>query len=135
MGYILIAKGDSKLYIITEVGFNALLILMSIFGYIYGGLTGVGIGYLLYYLLYLIGIKIITRQFYDFEFNAGFYKIFITCVLLCLGAFLITYIESAYIRYGLLIVMIICSGLFTIIKLDEKANLMAMIKEKFGNNR
>jgi PST family polysaccharide transporter len=90
LGYILIAKGDSKLYIITEVGFNALLILMSIFGYIYGGLTGVGIGYLLYYLLYLIGIKIITRQFYDFEFNAGFYKIFITCVLLFIGAFLIT---------------------------------------------
>lgn len=133
MGFILIAKGNSKLYIKTEVGFNILLILMSVFGYMLGGLTGVGVGYLLYYLIYLVGMKIITKQSYNFEFNSEFYKVFLICVFFCLGAFIITYIESTYIRYTLLIVIIISSGIFTIFKLDEKTNLIRVIKEKFNN--
>ena len=133
MGYILIAQGDSKLYIKTETGFNILLILMSVFGYIYGGLTGVGISYLLYYLIYLIGLKIITRQKYDFEFNTEFYKIFIVCTLFCLGAFLMTYIVNSYLKYGLLVIMIISSCIFTVYKLNEKTYIITALKERFKN--
>lgn len=130
MGYILVAKGDSKLYIQTEVGFNLVLLLMSVFGYIYGGLTGVGISYLLYYIIYLIGIKIITKRKYKFEFNAEFNKIFIACIVLCLASFLITYIENDYIKYGLMIIMIVSSCIFTIIKLNEKTDLIMDLMEK-----
>lgn len=133
MGYIIVAKGDSKLYIKTEVGFSILLILISVYGYIYGGLTGIGISYLLYYILYLVVIKIITKRKYKFEFDTEFYQIFLVCLLFCLVAFLMTYVESNYIRYALLVVTIISSSIFTVIKLDEKVNLIATIKAKFRN--
>lgn len=135
MGYILIAKGDSKLFIQTEIGFSFLLLLMSVLGYIYGGLTGVGISYLLYYIIYLVGIKIITKIKYDFQFNLDFYKIFVTCIVFCLGAFLFTFIENIYLKYGLMAILIISSSAFTIIKLNEKSDLNGLIKKMLNKKR
>jgi len=132
MGYILVAKGDSKLYIKTEVGFNILLLVMSIFGYIYGGLTGVGICYLLYYTIYLIGIKIITNTKYQFKFENEFYKVLLICLLLCAGAFLATYFDNIYLKYGLLFVFILSSSIFSINRLDKKTDIITTIKQKFN---
>tara|TARA_R110002073_G_scaffold95059_1_gene220903 strand:+ start:1580 stop:3055 length:1476 start_codon:yes stop_codon:yes gene_type:complete len=134
MGFILIAKGDSKLYITTEVGFNLLLLLMSIFGYVYGGLTGVGISYLAYYIIYLIGVKIITKSKYIFTFENEFYKILLVCLVLCLGAFLAIHFNNLYLKYGLLFVIIVSSSIFSIHRLDKKTDLIATIKQKFKRN-
>jgi PST family polysaccharide transporter len=135
MGYILVAKGDSKLFIQTEVGFNFILLLMSALGYVYGGLIGVGISYLLYYIIYLIGIKIITSSKYNFKFNTDFYKIFIVCTILCFGAFLVTYIKSDYVKFGLMVVLIISSCIFTIVKLNQKTDLVKVIMQKFNKDK
>ena len=134
MGFILIAKGDSKLYITTEVGFNLLLLIMSVFGYVYGGLTGVGISYLAYYIIYLIGVKIITKSKYIFTFENEFYKILLVCLVLCLGAFLAIHFNNLYLKYGLLFVIIVSSSIFSIHRLDKKTDLIATIKQKFKRN-
>jgi len=134
MGFILIAKGDSKLYITTEVGFNILLLLMSVFGYVYGGLTGIGISYLVYYMIYLVGVKIITQNRYEFKFENEFYKILLVCLILCLGAFLAIHFNNLYLKYGLLFVIIVSSSIFSIHRLDNKTDLIATIKQKFKRN-
>ena len=130
MGYILIAKGDSKLYIKTEVGFNILLLLMSIFGYVYGGLTGVGMSYLIYYIIYLFGIKLITNSKYNFTFSKEFYKVLLVCVILCFGTFIVTYFDNLYLKYALMFVFILSSSIFSIIRLDKKTNLIKELKQK-----
>ncbi len=130
MGYILVAKGDSKLYIKTEVAFNALLVLMCVFGYIYGGLTGVGIGYLVYYVIYLLGIKAITNSKYKFKFESEFYKALLVCLVLCFGAYLTTYLDDLYLKYGILFVFIIASSIFSINRLDKKTDLIKEIKQR-----
>jgi len=135
MGYILVAKGDSKLYIKTEVGFNTLLLIMSIFGYVYGGLTGIGISYLVYYIIYLFGIKIITNSKYQFKFENEFYKVLLICLILCFGAFLATYFENLYLKYALLFVFIVSSSIFSINKLDKKTDLIKQIKQRITKNK
>lgn len=130
MGYILVAKGDSRLYIKTEVSFNLLLFLMSIFGYIYNGLTGVGISYLLYYIIYLIGIKIIAHNKYQFKFESEFYKKLIICLLLCFGAFFTTYLENLYLKYAFMFVFILTSSIFSIKQLDHKTDLLKVLKQR-----
>jgi len=135
MGYILVAKGDSKLYIITEVGFNALLLIMSIFGYVYGGLTGIGISYLLYYIIYLIGIKIITNNKYKFKFENEFYKVLIVCLVLCFGAYLTTYLDSLFIKYAILFVFIAASSIFSINRLDQKTDLIKELKQRITKRK
>lgn len=130
MGFILIAKGDSKLYIKTEVGFNLLLLLMSIFGYVNGGLTGVGISYLIYYIVYLVGIKLITNKKYNFTFSKEFYLVLSICVILCFGAFLATYFDNLYLKYVLMLVFILSSSIFSVISLDKKTNLIKELKQR-----
>ena len=40
MGYMIIAKGDSKVFIKTAIGFNTILYFINILGYHFGGLEG-----------------------------------------------------------------------------------------------
>ena len=59
MGYILIAKGDSKIFIKTAFGFNLLSLGMNFLGYYFYGLEGLGISFCLY----------IFNSFYWFKNN------------------------------------------------------------------
>jgi len=76
----------------------------------------------------------ITNQKYNFKFNPDFYKIFIVCIVLCFGAFLVTFVENDYLKYGLMVVLIISSCIFTIVKLNQKTDLIRVIKQKFNSH-
>ena len=71
MGYMIIAKGDSKVFIKTAIGFNTILLSINIIGYHFGGLEGVGISFFIYYIIHFIAIRIITYYRYDFYFEKG----------------------------------------------------------------
>jgi len=128
IGYILIAKGDSKLFMKTAIGFNALLLLMNLLGYYFGGLEGLGISFLVYYSIHFIALRIITKTRYDFYFEKGFYAVFIVCILVCVFSFLLTYIENPYLKYGSLLSMAAFSFVFSFRQLNKKMD----IKELFG---
>ena len=131
MGYILIAKGDSRLFMKTAIGFNALLLIMNLSGYYFGGLKGLGISFLLYYIIHFIGLRMITKTRYDFYFNKSFYGIFGICVLICGISFLLTYIEYSYLKYGLLIIMAGFSFVFSYIQLDRKMDIKELFRKIF----
>ena len=120
MGYMIIAKGDSKVFIKTAIGFNAILLLINIVGYHYGGLEGIGISFFIYYIIHFITIRIITYYRYDFYFEKGFYKIFTFTVIMCLIAFLITFISIPVLKYLLMTGIIIVSCLYSYRQLDKK---------------
>ena len=128
MGYVIIAKGDSKLFIKTAIGFNTILLVSNVLGYYYGGLEGLGISFFLYYMLHFVALRIITKNRYDFYFEKGFYPIFALCIVLCLAAFLLTYIEASFLKYGLMTLIVILSFVFSYFQLDKKMD----IKELFN---
>ena len=99
MGYMIIAKGDSKVFIKTAIGFNAILLLFNVLGFHYGGLEGIGISFFIYYIIHYIVVRIITYYRYDFYFEKGFYKIFTFTVIMCLIAFLFTFISIPVLKY------------------------------------
>jgi len=128
MGYIIIAKGDSKVFLKTAIGFNILLLVGNILGYYYGGLEGLGISFLVYYIIHYFALRMITKYKYDFFFEKGFYSAFIICVLICGCAFLLTYLENPIIKYGSLTLVALFSFVFSYIQLDKKMD----IKELFA---
>ncbi len=128
MGYILIAKGDSSMFMKTAIGFNTLLLVMNIFGYHYGGLEGLGISFLIYYIIHFVAVRIITYYRYGFYFEKGFYPIFSICIGLCGVAFLLTYLSNPILKYSLLAIITVVSFVFSYIQLDKKMD----IKELFG---
>ena len=130
LGYIIVAKGHSKLFIKTEIFFNILLFTMSIGGYLYDGLRGIGISYLLYYTIYLIGVKLITFRRYGFKFNSELTRVFAICAILCGLAYFVTYVNNEVLKYTLLVLILILSSIFTIVQLNNKTDFVTRIKNK-----
>ncbi len=61
VSFVLLAKGAGRLYLITEVIADTLMFVMYLGGYIQWGLAGVGVAYLLAYLISGIGIYLLCR--------------------------------------------------------------------------
>lgn len=123
IGFILIAKGDSKMFVKTAIGFNILSLLMNISGYYFYGLEGLGFSFCIYFLFHFIGLKIITKKRYDLYFEKDFYSIYFVCLVICVTAFLFRYIEIEVLRYTLLSIMILLSFWFSWFQINKKINL------------
>lgn len=123
MGYIIIAKGDSKIFIKTAIGFNLLSLVLNGFGYYFYGLEGLGFSFLVYYLTHFFVVKIITKRRYGFYFDDDFYTTYIICIAMCLTTFLFSYIEFSILRYSLMSVMGLLSFVFVLHQINKKIAL------------
>ncbi|OOG69874.1 oligosaccharide flippase family protein [Flavobacterium sp. A45] len=123
MGFILIAKGDSKMFVKTAFGFNFLSVILNILGYSFYGLEGLGFSFLIYYFIHLVAIKIITKKRYDFYFDVEFYRAYMICIVMCVATFFIRYIPNPFLKYSLMTMMVVLSLGFVLHHLNEKIGL------------
>ena len=52
IGYVFLARGDSKTFFWSEIIANSYMLLFNILGYKYFGLTGLGISFLFSYIIF-----------------------------------------------------------------------------------
>lgn len=123
MGYIMIAKGDSKIFMKTAIFFNLLSLVLNGFGYYFYGLVGVGFSFFVYYLIHFFVLKIITKKRYGFYFDVDFYKIYLICIAICITTFLCGYIKFSILKYGLMSVMALFSFVFVLHQINKKIEL------------
>jgi O-antigen/teichoic acid export membrane protein len=128
MGYVIIAKGHSKVFLTTSIFFNLLMLLICVYSYDYNGLTGIGFGLMVYYFIHLVVIKIITRQLYQIKFDKNFYSTFAVCALFCLASYGVTLLETMYLRYSTMGVLIIGSMSYSIWQFNKKMDLMQFFR-------
>ncbi|MDE5607403.1 MAG: oligosaccharide flippase family protein [Muribaculaceae bacterium] len=64
MAYVIIARGDGKIYLLTESVSAAIFIGSSIWGWSLGGYLGLGIAYAVWYGLYAISVSLVCRYRY-----------------------------------------------------------------------
>ncbi|RRQ48971.1 O-antigen translocase [Maribacter algicola] len=132
VGFIFIAKGKGRLFFWNELISNLYLLLFNIIGYYYWGLTGLGISFLVSYVVYLGQVFFIARTKYQFSFQKGFSKIFglqFVFGLLCLVGIKILDTPWMYILGSVLILL---SGYFSFVELDKRLGLKELILGFFG---
>ena len=123
IGYILLAKGNSKLYFWSELIGNVYMLSLNILGYHYMGLTGLGISFMLGYLLYLIQIFIICKIEYQFSFNVSFIQIFVIQLLMAVSCFIVVHqIQKPY-SYFIGIILIVLSTRYSFKELNNRLGL------------
>lgn len=130
MGYILIAKGDSRIFIKTSLGFNSAFLLINVLGYYWYGLEGLGITFLINYVIHFLVLKAIVGRRYAFYFDSEFRRIFALCLLCCGITFLFSYISFPFLRYGLMVAMAILSSVYCLHQLDKKVDIRETIRHK-----
>jgi len=128
MGYIFVAKGDSKIFIKTAVLFNVLLLVFNVLGYFYGGLVGLGISFLAYYILHFFLVNLITKAVYKFYFPFSFYGLFIVCLLLCFATFMTTFMEGQGLKYIFFTLLFVVASSLSLYLLNKKMDILGAVK-------
>ncbi|MFH6992372.1 oligosaccharide flippase family protein [Flavobacterium sp. FlaQc-48] len=126
MGFILIAKGESAIFIKTAIGFSCLSLFLNVLGYYFYKLEGLGISFLIYYLIHFFIVKMITKKRYGFYFDKKFYQIYLICIVMCSLTFLFRYIPNQNFKYSLMSIMAIISIGFVFFEINKKMDLKEM---------
>jgi O-antigen/teichoic acid export membrane protein len=135
IAFLLVAKGNTKLFFYNELIANIYMLGLNILGYQWKGLEGLGISFLVGYLFYLIQVYAITKRKYTFTFDKVFYKIFGIQFILGASCFISNRLltgPSVYI-IGSLLILISCYYSFR--ELNKRLKLVPLIREIIRKNK
>lgn len=127
IGYILLAKGASKLYFWNEVVANLYILGFNIAGYAIGGLDGLGVSFLLAYILYLVQVYVVAKHRYAFGFSREFYRVFGLQLLLGVLCFCAVKVLPAPWSYGVGGLLILVSTLYAFYELDRRLDIKSLV--------
>lgn len=126
IAFILLAKGASSLFLWNELIGNIYILALNLIGFHYMGLTGLGISFMIGYLLYLIQVFILSKIKYQFSFQAAFIRIFIIQFLLALSSFFVVkFIGKPYV-YVIGLGLILVSIWYSYKELDKRLGLKSV---------
>ena len=134
LGYVILAKNDSKVFLKTSVIFNLLFLTMTVIGYKYFGLEGIGIAYFLYYIIHFISLKIIVNFKYKLTLDSSYYKVLLVSFILCLLAFMVNYIPNLTIKYSLFFVILTITLIFVYKQIHKLIDLNSLFKRFLNKN-
>ncbi len=72
IAYTMIARGDGKVYFISELLSGVTGVVLNIIGYTYLGMNGIGISFTIWYLMYTLMVWAIARYRYGMKMRAGY---------------------------------------------------------------
>jgi len=129
MGYIFLAKGDNKLFLIVEILDSLIVLGLNMFFYHYYGLSGLGISLSLSYLISVFVILIIINKKYHFSFSSFVYKLILvslTSLFLCLLS--IYFLEYPFVYVVESIIVLVTIGFF-IYEFNNRIPLKSLIEK------
>jgi O-antigen/teichoic acid export membrane protein len=134
IGFILLAKGATKIFFWNELIGNFYLLGFNIAGYRVAGLEGLGMSFLASYFVYSIQIFLLVKFKYSFSFNKEFCKIASIQFLLGFMCFLVTKILVTPWVFIVGFLIILISTIYSIHKLNQKTGLKSILISKFFFN-
>lgn len=126
MGYVIIARADSKVFVKTSVIFNFVYLLFCIIGYYLSGLAGLGLGLFCYYIIHLISIYILTYYRYDIRLSADMVKIFLIGSSMCFIAILLYKAQQSNLKQIAFIILTLLSISFSYYEVDKRVDLKSI---------
>ena len=124
ISYVFLAKAESKLFVINETITKIYMIGMEIAGYYFFGLAGLGVAFLLTYLIYSIQVYIISRKRYGFGFSSSFIRVFLIEFAMVAVSFVLTHTVKSLCGYIPQIILVSCCVLFSLRELNRRMELV-----------
>lgn len=129
IAFVLLAKGASKLFFWNELIVNVYMLLLNMLGYYLYGLDGLGISFLISYVLYAFQVFFLAKKKYQFSFSSEFYKLFVVQLMLGIICFLITkFIPNPY-NYFTGVIVISISFWLAYRELDRRLSIKELISK------
>ena len=134
LGFIVLAKGDSKLYFYKEIVSIIILLSCNIAGYYLWGLEGLGISFLIGFIFVYLYVYWMVYTKYEFRFTKGYYQIFISQFLLCVVAFLMAYFIKFPFAYYTGTILFFVTGWISFREIDKRMDVMQLIRKRMKKN-
>jgi O-antigen/teichoic acid export membrane protein len=133
IAYLFIVRERKMLYFLNELVAAIFMFILNIVGYKFGGLKGVGLSYIIGYILYVLQVYFISKKVYFFKFTSETVKIIIINIVLAFFLLIITiFLYDAFasvLKYFLLLI-VLSINLFELnkrIDLREKINQIILL--------
>lgn len=73
--YVILAKGDGKIYVVTELVSSALFLIINILTFKHYGIRGMGYAYTLWYFLYLISTSLVYFRRFHYTLDRSAFRL------------------------------------------------------------
>lgn len=130
IGFLFLAKGDSKLFFWNEVFANLYILILNVVGYKYFGLEGLGISYLLSFVIYFVQVYIVTKKRYNFVMRKELKFIFLIQFIIGVACFLSVFYLKGIGYYLVGILLIAMSSIYSIVQINKRMNILSFLKRK-----
>ena len=135
IAFLFLAKGASRLYFWNEFISNIYMLGLNILGYYWSGLKGLGISFLISYMIYAIQVVWLSKRYFKFEISVMLKKIIFFNMLITLVCLLIVLTFDSMIAYSLGIPLLIVSLYYNILNLDKRLELKEMFTELISRKK
>ena len=130
LGYIVLVKGDKKLFFKQALFSDFLNLILSIVLYKYYGLLGLGIAYFIHYAVYALYIYKIVNKHYDFSFIESCKKLILVSLIIGVVAIIIIYSFEQLYRYILISILFLISVFYSYKELNQRINIKELLQKK-----
>lgn len=130
LSYAIISKGDYKAFIYNELGAKLYTVPLKLIGYSLGGLTGIGIAYLIGYIIYAIQVYFVCHNRYDVEIGKNVIKLFFKYLPFLTICLVVSIMISDLKRYILGLPFVFICFIFSYKELSKIIDIKAFIKSK-----
>lgn len=134
MGYVIIARADSKVFVKTAMIFNIFYLLLCIGGYHLYGLEGIGLALVFYFSTHMIAIYLITRRRYNIVLTKDLYQIFGMGFLVCFVSVIVYHMSDGLFKQIIFIALFVLSLLISFKEIDKRVHLKSIFVN-FMNRR
>lgn len=124
IAFVFLAKSASKFFFWNELITNIYMLGLNLTGYYWYGLTGLGVSFLVTYVLYAFQVYLVSIRLFNFKIDSELVKIFflnLTLTVICLLVVLL--IMDSYLMYLIGLVLILVSAIYNLINLDIRIGL------------
>ncbi len=135
VSYSILAKAEAKLFMINELIANIYCLGLNIIGYKLLGLSGLGISFIVSYVLYAMQVYLIAKKKYDFNFSKQVLIIFIVQLSMTVVSFLVVRLIDSPIEYIPATIVLFLSGLYSLKELNSRMSVLQQIKDRFYNGK
>lgn len=133
--YTFVARGDSIIFFINETATAIYTLLFSILGYYYLKLEGLGIAFVLSYVLYSLQLYLICRKRISFTIDRDTFKLLLLSFFLLVSCFFASrFLASVTLKYLIGCIITGIATFFSFAELSKRVNIkgkMASIIQKY----
>lgn len=128
LSFTFVARGNYKIFFWNELIANVYFVILNLFLYHYFDLIGLGISFLIGYLLYMVQMQFLAKKMYNFSFNKEFLYLFYSSILIILPSFVLTFFFTP-IKNFFLIPFLLISIIFSGYHINKKIDILDIFKK------